>query len=141
MEQLHITDDFFGDEFKESDFPGVFPQHNRKPHTPRRKVTIADDHSSPDKKNKPARRRSRSQSSQEGDSVVSTDEVKMKDELKNKISPLRKRNSNDTSTDTKSNDKKSKATQKITQTLMEIEHAEKEKTSSCSFLPFYFQSW
>lgn len=65
MEQLHITENFFNEEFKEADFPGIFPQMHRKPNTPRRRVTV----DSLDKnKTKPARRRSKSQSSQEGES-------------------------------------------------------------------------
>ncbi|XP_066920648.1 DNA-directed RNA polymerase III subunit RPC5-like [Clytia hemisphaerica] len=122
QEQLHITEDFFGSDFKDTDFPGLLATHHRKPHTPRRRVTISDESSSPDKKNKPARRRSRSQSSQDGGDVVMTSDVKQEPKSPNKSpkSPSRKRD-NEESRDQK---KKPKASLDITKTLMEIEAPE-----------------
>lgn len=87
MEPLHISEDFFNEpDFKESDFPGIFPQlHYRKPNTPRRKISISSE--SPDKnKTKPQRRRSKSQCSQDGGDAQQLARVRKKSQSTDKDS-------------------------------------------------------
>lgn len=114
QESLNITEDFFGADFKESDFPGLHAQHSRKPHTPRRRVNISDD-SSPGKKSKTARRRSHSQSSQDSEKVVG--EVK-----EEPISPFKSKERKQ-SVDSQ---KKPKASLNITKTLSELDRKDKK---------------
>ena len=111
---MNITEDFFGADFKESDFPGLYAQHSRKPHTPRRRVNISDD-VSPGKKLKAARMRSQSQSSQDSEKDVS--EVK-----EEPISPS-KNKERKRSIDSQ---KKPKASLNITKTLSELDSKEKK---------------
>ena len=63
VEQLHLTDEFSNTEWREGDFPGLFPQAHRKPNTPRRqrsRHSVSED--SPDKNKQKGRRRTKSQS-------------------------------------------------------------------------------
>ena len=119
QESLNITEDFFGADFKESDFPGLYAQHSRKPHTPRRRVTISDD-PSPGKKLKAARRRSHSQSSQ--------DEKDVSEVKEEPISPSKNRERK-RSVDSP---KKPKASLNITKTLSELDNKDKKKLDESS---------
>jgi len=84
IKELNLNDEFPDNDFKDSDFPGLFYEVHKKPPTPRRRRSSqSTSEETGDKQNNRARHRSRSQSSQEGDTA---DNIKVKDEPK---SPLK----------------------------------------------------